>query len=242
MKPALFAVVMTAVVATAALAQAPAPIASAVADPGRPAEDRAKDAARKPAETLGFAGIAPGQSVVELFPGKGYFTRILSKTVGPQGRIYTIPWEEPDTGLSRRLAHDPAYGNITLFEENLLAFRPAAPVDVVFTVQNYHDIASPQRPQVNQVLFKALKPGGVYFIVDHAARNGSGYTDLPLHRIDEAMVKAEVARAGCVFVGESEILRAPADDRTLNVFDPRIRGKTDQFLLKFMKPAGKPEA
>jgi predicted methyltransferase len=218
----------------------PAPIAVALADPLRPQVDRARDPARRAGETLAFAGVAPGQSIAELFPGGGYFTRLLSKTVGRTGRIYVLPWGEPNTGGSRRMAADPAYGNITAFLENPVGFRPPAPLDMVFTSQNYHDIQSPQRPQVNQAVFKALKPGGVYLILDHAAVLGSGYATLPLHRIDEALVKKELAQAGFVLAAESDILRNPADDRRLNVFDPAIRGATDQFILKFVKPLSAP--
>jgi predicted methyltransferase len=213
-----------------------APIAAAVSDANRPQADRDSDARRKIAETVAFAGVEPGMKVVEIFPGKGYFTRVLAKTVGPKGRVYTIPWQEPDTGSSRNLAMNPAYGNITLWDGNLFGFKAGEPVDMLFTVQNYHDITSSQRPQVNQIVFKMLKPGGVYFIADHSARDGSGYNDLPLHRIDKALVIREVERAGFKLVGESDILHTPADDRTLNVFNPAIRGKTDQFLLKFVKP------
>lgn len=224
---------------TAAAPADPAPspaIQAAVAAADRPAADRAQDAARKPAETLAFAGVEPGMRIAELLPGGGYYTRILSRAVGPKGRVFTIPWGEFQAGRSRALALDPAYGNISLFAENLLAFRPTEPLDMVFTTQNYHDFASPQRGQINQVLFRALKSGGVYFILDHAAKPGSGYAALPLHRIDEALVRREVEAAGFRYVGTSEILRNPADDRTRNVFDPAIRGHTDQFLMKFVKP------
>jgi predicted methyltransferase len=212
-------------------------VAAAVADPLRTDADRAADALRKPAETLSFVGVAEGWTVAELFPGGGYYSRLLSRAVGPKGTVYLIPWGEPQTGRSRTLAADRRFGNLVLFEENLLAFRPKAPLDLVFTSQNYHDIGSPQRAQANQVVFRALKPGGVYFIVDHAAKAGSGYAGLPLHRIDEALVKKEVLAAGFVLAGESQALRNPADDRTRNVFDPAIRGRTDQFMLKFVKPS-----
>jgi len=212
------------------------PIAAAIADPLRPVADRERDAARKPAETLAFAGIAPGQTVVEIFPGPGYFTRLISRTIGPSGRLYTVPWGEPDTGASRRLATDPAYGNINAYLQNLLGFRPPWPADVIFTTQNYHDIGTPQRAQANKVLFNALKPGGIYFILDHSGAVGSGYAALPLHRMDEALLKKEMAEAGFRLVAESQILRNPADDRKRSAFDPAIRGRTDQFLMKFEKP------
>jgi predicted methyltransferase len=217
-------------------------LAALLADPARTEADRAADGARKPAETLALAGVAEGWKVAELFPGGGYYSRLLSRAVGPAGRVTLIPWGEPQTGRSRTLAADPRFANVTVFEESLLAFRPAEPLDLVFTIQNYHDIASPQRAQANQVVFRALKPGGVYLVGDHAARAGSGYRDLPLHRIDEAVVVREVTAAGFVLAGESQALRNGADDRTKNVFDPAIRGRTDQFLLRFVKPPVSPSA
>ena len=211
-------------------------IAAAVDNPLRPAEDRAADPARKPAQTMTFAGVAPGMRVAELLPGQGYYTRLLSKAVGPTGKVIVIPWREFATGQSRAMANDPRYGNIEIFEENLLGFRPAEPLDMVFTTQNYHDFASPQRAQVNQVLFRALKPGGVYFILDHSGAPRSGYASLPLHRIDEALIRREVEAAGFKLEAQSDLLRNPGDDRRTNVFSPAIRGKTDQFLMRFRKP------
>ena len=218
-----------------ALAQ-PDPIAAALADPLRPQDEVAADARRKPADTLRLAGAAPGLQVAELFPGGGYFSRLLARVVGPNGHLWLIPWGEPQSGRSRALAADPRYGNVTDFEQNLIAFRPPRPLDLVFTVQNYHDVLSPQRPQMNQVLFKALRTGGAYLIVDHAAVPGSGYASLPLHRIDEALVRKEVEAAGFRFAADSQALRNPSDDRKTNVFSPEIRGRTDQFMLKFVKP------
>jgi len=212
------------------------PIAAAVADAMRPAADREADARRKPAQTLAFAQVRPGMKVAELFPGGGYFSRMLSRVVGKGGQVWLIPWQEPQSGRTRRLATDPVYGNFTYVDGNLFGFRPGEPLDMVFTVQNYHDITSPQRAQVNQLIHRWLKPGGAYVIVDHAAVDGSGYATLPLHRIDEALVKKEVTAAGFVLAGESQALRNPKDDRKTNVFDPAIRGRTDQFMLRFVKP------
>jgi predicted methyltransferase len=237
MKTPLIAVLVLALSASVAPAQTIiSPIISAaVADAGRPDTDKARDAKRKPAETLAFVGIEPGQRVAELLPGDGYFTRMISKTVGPKGKVITIPWEENQSGKTEDLALN-GYPNIEVFHGNLLGFRPTPLVDVFFTTQNYHDVQPFQRTQMNQVVFKALKPGGVYFILDHAAKVHAGYSAERLHRIDEDIVKQEVARAGFTLVGESDILRNPADDRSLLVFNPAIRGNTDQFLLKFVKP------
>jgi predicted methyltransferase len=116
-----------------------------------------------------------------------------------------------------------------------------APVDMVWTSQNYHDPHNFPGLDVgvfNKMVFDDLKPGGVYLILDHAAAAGSGLRDTKtLHRIDPETVKAEVLAAGFKLVGSSDLLRQPGDDHTLKVFDPSIRGKTDQFILKFQKPA-----
>lgn len=233
---AAICVLSAAAVSAAAQTAVPGPILAAVADAGRPEADVAADARRHPAETVAFADVRPGMKVAELFPGGGYFSRILAKTVGREGRLYLIPWMEPQTGRSRALAANPVYGNITFVDGGLIGFRPGEPLDMVFTVQNYHDIGTPQRGQANQVVFKSLKRGGVYFIVDHAAKAGSGYAGIPLHRIDEALVRKEVEAAGFVFAGASPVLRNPADDLSKNVFNPEVRGTTDQFALRFVKP------
>ncbi|CAN5327748.1 class I SAM-dependent methyltransferase [soil metagenome] len=239
-KPILAATAISAVLlalAASAMAQdVTAAITAAVDDAHRPSADRAVDIHRKPAQTLAFAGVAPGQTVAEIFPGTGYYSRLIARVIGPQGRLYTLPWGEPNTGASQRLAHDPAYGNITAVLDNPITFKPDRPLDLFFTTQNYHDIASPQRDQINRLVFRWLKPGGAYFILDHSAKAGSGYSALPLHRIDVALVEKEVERAGFVLEAASDILANPDDDRTRNVFDPAIRGRTDQFLLKFVKP------
>lgn len=215
----------------------PPVIATAVADKGRPGVDVYRDGRRKPAETLLFAGVTTGMTVAELIPGTGYFTRILSKTVGPTGRIYTVPFSEPRTSFSKALAADPAYANVTLIGGAPLSVGVPQPVDMVWTTQNYHDIRQ-GRALLNKAVFGALKPGGIYFIVDHAAVAGADEgVLLSLHRIDEAVVKREVLAAGFVLEAESDLLRNPADKRSQMVFDREVNRNTDQFVLKFRKPA-----
>jgi predicted methyltransferase len=219
-------------------------IAAAVANPNRPAADTARDAARKPAEVLAFAGVKPGETVLELIPGGGYFTRILSGAVGPTGHVIElIPLRGgADMKASTNgVAADPNFANVSEAPFSPDAIPKAGPVDLVWTSQNYHDlhlkVLSLDVAGLDRQIYAALKPGGVFFIEDHAAKPGSGL-DAPdaLHRIDEDFVKKEVESAGFQLVGESDILRNPADDHTLKVFDPAIRGHTDQFLLKFRKP------
>jgi predicted methyltransferase len=224
-------------------------VSAAVADPLRPAEDRQRDENRKPAETIQFAGIKPGQRVAELVPGKGYFTRILGKVVGPSGHVYAVspprrpnaPPDSPDpSAATSAIASDPSYSNVSVQVGSLAQLKLSEPVDIVWTSQNYHDIHNVANIDIaafNKSVFDALKPGGLYIVLDHAAAAGSGARDTStLHRIDPEIVKKEVQDAGFVLDGESKVLHNPEDAHTLPVFDASIRGKTDQFILKFRKP------
>jgi len=227
----------------------PAYATAAVADRSRPADDTARDANRKPAEMVAFAGIKPGAVVVDLIPGKGYFTRIFAKAVGPAGHVYAYFPSELDGMLKGKqpsvtaVTNDGAnYPNVTLLHAPVAKFVTPQLVDVVWTSQNYHDLHDsffgPQDLSVvNKAIYASLKPGGLYVVLDHVAEKGSGLHDTDtLHRIDPAAVKAEVTAAGFQFVGEDDSLRNPADPHTANVFDASIRGKTDQFVYKFRKP------
>jgi len=226
----------------------PAYISAAVADVGRPPGDRAQDANRKPAEVLAFAGIKPGDKVVDLMPGSGYYTRIFSKIVGPKGIVYALQPTEIDKvapkGLQslRTFAGTPAYPNVVVLVQSVTAIAIPEHVDMVWTSQNYHDLhdpfmGSPDMAQFNKSIFDALKPGGIFLVLDHVATAGSGLADTnTLHRIDPAAAKAEVTAAGFEFVGASDVLRNPQDNHTLPIFDKSIRGKTDKFIYKFRKP------
>jgi predicted methyltransferase len=223
----------------------PANIAAAVADPAR-AEDAQIDARRHGGELVAFAEVKPGDTVLELIPGGGYFTRLFSKAVGADGKVYAMWPTEYDESTDKLQAIADAYGNITILKESAAALSVPAPVDVVFTSQNYHDYPDKFMGPVdlasfNRQVFDALKPGGLYVIVDHAAETGSGLRDTEtLHRIDPAIVRSQVEAAGFEFVDESDVLRNPADDHTLKVFDKSIRGRTDQFVYKFRRPAAAP--
>jgi predicted methyltransferase len=244
--PALIAGSMVSIAAAAA---APEYLAAAIADPSRPAADAARDADRKPAETLEFVGIRPGEQIAELLPGGGYFTRIMSKAVGSGGHIYAVvpgpspgyPPGTPDFAARvKALAADPSYANVSVVVEPFAQLKTPVPVDLVWTSQNYHDLHNLPGLDLtvfNQMVFEALKPGGIYLILDHATAPGQGASQTStLHRIDPDTVKREVLAAGFVLVGESNLLRRPADPHTAKVFDPSIRGRTDQFILKFKKP------
>jgi predicted methyltransferase len=228
--------------AAASAKESPA-IAAAVADSARPAADTARDANRKPAEIVAFAGVKPDDKVAELMPGGGYFTRILAKTVGPKGHIYALV----PTGFANRPgaldglnALAKQYGNVTVVPTDLAAFKVPEPVDVVWTSENYHDFhngPTANIPGLNAAAFAALKPGGVYYIEDHAAAAGADLsTTSTLHRIDPATAISEVEKAGFKLDGRSAALANPADPHTAGVRDPSVQGKTDKFALRFRKP------
>ena len=226
----------------------PAFIAAALSDPARPDADRARDGARKPGQILAWAGVRPGMKVIDLVPGQGYFTRIFSKAVGPTGKVYAyVPAELTAAAKGRPPSISGWIGRAPFLNTRMILQRLpdlSAPekVDMIFTAQNYHDMhlafmGPADLSVVNRQAFKALKPGGVYIIVDHSAKPGTGPADWEnLHRIDPAVVRREVQAAGFVYEGETRILRNSRDPLTAEVFDPAIRGKTDQFAYKFRKP------
>lgn len=225
-----------ALLSTAAHAATPAYITAAVAAADRPAVDKARDADRKPAAMLEFAEVKPGQSVAELLPGAGYFTRIFSKAVGDKGKVYGVTFG--DGAPVKAIGATPGYGNVSFVPFTAGNFTVPAPVDLVWTSQNYHD-AYNRDPNgaatLDKAAFAALKPGGIYIVLDHKALPGVG-NPAELHRIDPALVKAQVIAAGFQYVGESNALANPADPHNVGVRDPSVQGKTDQFILKFRKP------
>lgn len=235
-----FAAFGLAVAGVALVAPAPPAMAMAGGDSARPAEDLAQDAARKPAMMVRFAGIRRGDTVIEILPGEGYFTRVFSNAVGYWGKV--VAAEPKQSDAMKALAGEPGRKNVELVAGSFDSLGPAGAADVVWTSRNYHDIKSAKQPKdaadrLNKAVFAALEPGGYYIIVDHSAAAGSGLRDVDtLHRIDAEAVKAEVIAAGFVLDDESPILANKADARTLPVFDDAIKGKTDQFVLRFKKP------
>ena len=217
-------------------------IAKALADPAR-ADQAGDDARRHAADVLAFSGVKPGWQVVDFLPGQGYWTRIFTGAVGSAGHVYAL-WPVA-AGDRAKTAVDALngrkLGNVTAAVDAGL-ITVDKPVDLVWTVQNYHDLPNDGRGEpalnaFNAAVFKALKPGGIYVVIDHVAPAGSGLTDTgTLHRIDPAIVKKQVLAAGFTFAGESKALANPKDDHSLKVFDPKIRGVTDQFVYKYRKP------
>lgn len=226
------------------VAKVAAPYAAALADAGRPAEDKAADAIRKPAETLAFSGVRPGMVVGEFYPGGGYFTRLLSQSVGRTGHVYAI--ENENWVKKGAVPPEPfaggRYANVTY---TIAPFGTApfpVKLDLAWVTQNYHDLkiakyGNADTAAFNKAVFAALKPGGVFMVSDHEAPKGTTTAQIEkLHRIERAQVIREVTAAGFRLGGEGSFLRNKTDDHTLSVFDPKVRGHTDQYALRFVKP------
>ncbi len=228
----------------------PASIENAIGAPDLPAPDRALDAGRKPAQMLEFFGIAPGMKVADLFAGGGYTTELLSRVVGPTGTVYSQnpifpPQYQAITKAWKGRLQRPILKNVVAVTRSFgagdLLPVPPGSLDTVVMNMNYHDLVlqGVDRAKVNDAVFKALKSKGVYGIVDHSAKPGSGVKDIALHRIDEPVVIEEIRQAGFRLEGASSALRNPMDDRTW-VTSPRVagarRGTSDRFMLKFVKP------
>ena len=250
MRTLTIALALAVALAAPATAQPTPPfIAAAVADPGRPVDDVARDLDRKAAETLAFAGVRPGDAVADYIANSGYFTRLFAGAVGPQGRVYAVELNEiigfanVAKGYAGLQAWAQARPNVTVLTRPA-AERPAfqRPLDLFWISQNYHDLHDKFLGPVdiaafNRAVYAALKPGGLYVVLDHAeAKGASPDVTETLHRIEADTVKREVEVAGFELVGESALLANPADPRTAGVFDPSIRGHTDQFILKFRRP------
>ncbi len=214
----------------------PSYVSAALVDAGRPSADKQRDEARKPAETITYAGLKSGDKVGELLPGNGYYTRVLAKAVGAKGHVYTyVPAGRMATS-AETLAADKTYTNISLIEAPLTELKAPEALDVVLNSQSYHDVHA-IADAINKAVFASLKPGGVYLVLDHAAAAGASADDMKrLHRIDPALVKSEVVAAGFVYDGESNLLKRPADNHTVISHDASMHDNTDQFIFKFHKP------
>jgi predicted methyltransferase len=224
-------------------------IKTALASPARTDADRKADMTRKPGELLAFAGVKPGDKVLELVPGRGYWEKLFSLIVGPKGHVYELVSDEEIKSKFTKpepikaIAADPAFSNVTVFTQPIATVKPPEPVDLVWTVQNYHDLhdiafGPADIPTLDKSIFAALKPGGAFFINDHDAAPGHGVSDTQtLHRIEPSAAIAEVEAAGFKLEVQSDVLKNPDDDHKLKIFDPKIRGKTDKFTVLFRKPS-----
>ncbi len=225
----------------------PPAIAAIVAAADRSADDKAMDAGRRPAETLAFFGVAPGMKVAEIAAGRGYTTELLARAVGDSGKVWGVNNKTllgfGGEDWAKRLA-TPAMKNVVRVDREFDDPLPpeAKDLDVVLDVLNYHDTVwmKVDRDKMNRAIFAALKSGGVYGIIDHSGRAGSGTNEVQTnHRIEESVLIADVVKSGFKLQSEAEILRNPSDTRDWNP-SPRAagerRGTSDRFVLKFVKP------
>ena len=205
----------------------------------------------KLSELIRFARVAAGSTVIDVYPGAGEWTRLFSEVVGPEGRVYSfVPTEiaqikSDSVDAMRTLATEPGRGNVEAVSADLVAMATVTrPADVLWLHLFYHDLHTPllqargaTATAFNRAVYEQLKPGGSYVIVDHAAAAGSGDSDTrTLHRIDPASVRAEVEAAGFVLDAESALLANDEDAHSVKVFDPSIKGETDRFVYRFVKP------
>lgn len=239
----LGAALCTFALAGAALAAGvPAYVAKAVADPSRPATDSARDALRLPGETLAFAGVKPGMAVAELFPAGGYYTRMISDVVGPKGKVFGIENAKWDKGEDAKMAAEPGHANVQVQLGKFGEFTLPQKVDMFWTTQNYHDLHVAEYGNLdvadfNKRVHDALKPGGIYFILDHQANPGTDDAGIAkVHRIEKSQVIKEVTAAGFKLVRTSDVLANPADDHIKRNAEADIRGHTDRFIYVFQKP------
>ena len=219
-------------------------ITNAVSDPARPKDHRSFDPLRKPGDTLAFSGVRPGMIVGEFYPGGGYFTRMLSDVVGPTGHVYGIEnagWKGAVKANDEMLS-EGRWKNVSIDSQPFGTVKFPRPLDLAWVTQNYHDLKIAEYGKVDTVAFdravySALKPGGIFFILDHQGLPHMSYADTEkMHRINRDLVVKEVTSAGFKLAAEGKFLRRPGDDHTKPIFDKSIQGHTDQFALKFVKP------
>jgi len=213
---------------------------AALASPDRPAKDKERDAARKPIETVQFAGIKTGQTVLEVIAVGGWFTEVLSAAVGPTGKVYaqnpTFFTGRPGFAEAEK-AQDDRLKNVTPIHGDLPDPNLKGKADVALTAQNLHDIYNSQGEDAAVALFKGvyedLKPGGTFIVIDHVGI--AGQDNKMFHRIELSQAKAVLTKAGFKIDAESDLLKNPKDDHTKGVRDPSVQGHTDQFMIRAKK-------
>lgn len=206
----------------------------------RPQADRDRDAARKPKETIEALGVQEGWTVIDVSAGGGYFTRVLSAAVGPNGKVLSQVGARPLQNNNGQAQKDMAaeLGNVEIVFDEMGTIAPGT-ADAAITAQNYHDAYNFRGEEGSQAflkdIFNALKPGGVAVIIDH--EGSSGANNQELHRIPKDVTREQIIKAGFEVVSESDVLDNPADDHSLGVREASVRGETDQFLFVVRKPA-----
>lgn len=239
---ALLGATILAVPAFAAMAPGgPPPAAAAPPTAERPAADIERDATRKPNEIITFAGVKSGMTVAELGSGGGYYTRMLSKAVGPNGKVYAIVTQQQvAAGRTAGLeALAKVLGNVTVVPVPALAqIATPTPADLFWTTENYHDFHNNggDIAGLNKSVFAALKPGGIFYVEDHSAAKGAGIAAASsVHRMDEDLAKQELTAAGFRLDAETNLLRNPADNKAAANAEAG-HFASDRFGLRMKKP------
>ncbi len=225
-------------------------VAAAVANPQRPAEDLAKDADRKPAQVLTFFDIKPGMTVLDLFSGGGYYTEILNSLVGEDGKVIAHTNEAyiPFSGeiyQTRYVDGRLAQTETIISEADDIELKENS-LDAAIMVLVWHDFlyAAPDsgwnsidETLLLEKLCVAMKPGAVLGLIDHAASSGGEAAEVAenLHRIDPQVVKGSFSKSCFTLKAEAGFLANSDDDHSLNVFNKSIKGKTDRFVLQFVR-------
>jgi predicted methyltransferase len=214
---------------------------TALASPERSAENKARDEARKPIESVQFFGIKTGDTVMDMVAAGGWFTEVLSAAVGPRGHVYSqnppfFPESDAEKALLKRL------GNAESVRVQLSQAGIVGKADVAVTAMNLHDVyngfnnqpaGEPAAVEFLKVIYSALKPGGVLAVIDHVGV--AGQDNAKLHRMQPQQARDAITKAGFIIEAESKLLANPADDHTRGVFDPALRGHTDQFMFRARK-------
>ncbi|MEO7773494.1 MAG: methyltransferase [Steroidobacteraceae bacterium] len=246
MKRFIIAAAMTAALCSTVILHAAdkpsAAVKAAVDNPARPAADKERDANRKPLEVVAFAGVKPGMTVAELSPGGGYYTRILAKTVGPQGKVYALitPGSAQRAGVLDNLNKlVTEYGNVEIVTADYTAIALPTKADLFWTTENYHDFHNGPTANINAInksVFDNLKPGGIYFVEDHNAADGAGLeATSKVHRMDLAIAKSELSTAGFKLDAEGTALKNPADNRA-GANGESGKFMSDRFMLRLKRP------
>lgn len=240
--PVLIALMLTASAGAVVAADAvPAYISAAVADANRPAADKARDANRKPAETVAFAGVRAGMTVAEFSPGGGYYTRILSKAVGPRGKVYAMVSKaqaDRPGGLDAINAMAQQLGNVVVTVQDNTKLALPEKVDLFWTTENFHDYHNGPTANVPALIkgaYDNLKPGGIFYVEDHNAEPGDKEAPQKLHRIDVNQAKQELTAGGFRIDGESMLLRNPNDNRKSGNSEGANAGRTDRWMLRLKR-------
>ena len=210
----------------------------ALASAERASEDKARDAARQPKEVLEFVGISEDMTVLDVAASTGWYTEVLAAAVGPDGRVIAHNTEgrrdRSEPGIAPKAER---LGNVTLLFADFGSMGLDGEADAALTALNFHDIHNRGAEAVAWFLgdvYKALKPGGVFAVIDH--EGSAGQDNKSLHRIESAVAAAALEQAGFVVEAVSDILDNPADDHSLHMRDESLQRNTDRFLIRARKP------